>query len=72
MYVTSCIKRRKNLNHGSVWSRGLHGPNILLLQHSLMEGFLRIPQSTKAEWSDSSIPTGTRFDGNSRSIEVTK
>jgi hypothetical protein len=66
------MKRLKNLNHGSVWLHGLHGPNILLLQHSLMEGFLRISQPTKAEWSDSSNPTGTRFDGNSRSIEVTK
>jgi hypothetical protein len=26
----------------------------------------------KPEWSDSSNPTGTRFDGNSRSIEVMK
>ena len=66
------MKRRKNVNYGSVWSRGLHGPNILLLQHSLMEGFLRIPQSTKAEWSDSSSPKGARFNGNSRSIKVTK
>jgi hypothetical protein len=43
------MKRLKNLNHGSVWLHGLHGPNILLLQHSLMEGFLRISQPTKAE-----------------------
>jgi hypothetical protein len=43
------MKRLKNLNHGSVWLHGLYGPNILLLQHSLMEGFLRISQPTKAE-----------------------